>query len=341
VNALVSYGVAGALLLAVCAYSTAGGTDYGAGIWDLLAGRFRNTVEVRELIDHAMAPVWEANNVWLVFAAVICWTGFPILYESVFLSLYPLFALALLGLILRGAFFAFRKVATSSGSRLLASRVFGLSSLLAPFSFAASLGAIASGKVGVGSPLVPVWQACLDPLAIAFGVVALTGTAFSGAAFLVGDARRFQEPSGEDVGLVEYFRRRALVAAIALLVVSLAVLVLIAAESPTVFRGMVAGFGTPFAVVAVLAVLAVGVLMQRRIYRWYRVLTVLGVGSFVAAWGFGQVPYLLPGRLTIQQGAGAPQVEALLLVITAVALVLVVPSLLLLYKLDQSSALES
>ncbi len=94
-NTLVSYGVAGALLLAVSAYSTAGGTDYGAGIWDLLAGRFRHTAEVRALIDHAMAPVWEANNVWLVFSAVICWTGFPLLYESVFLSLYPLFALAL------------------------------------------------------------------------------------------------------------------------------------------------------------------------------------------------------------------------------------------------------
>jgi polyprenyl P-hydroxybenzoate/phenylacrylic acid decarboxylase-like protein len=146
-NTLVSYAVAGALLLAVTAYSTAGGTDYGAGIWDLLAGRFRHPAEVRELIDHAMAPVWEANNVWLVFAAVICWTGFPLLYESVFLSLYPLFALALLALILRGAFFAFRKVATSSSSRLLASRVFGISSLLAPFSFAAALGAIASGTM--------------------------------------------------------------------------------------------------------------------------------------------------------------------------------------------------
>src|SRR6266852_4191319 len=162
VNTLVSYGVAGALLLAVTAYSTAGGTDYGAGIWDLLAGRFRHTAEVRTLIDHAMAPVWEANNVWLVFSAVICWTGFPLLYESVFLSLYPLFALALLALILRGAFFAFRKVATSATSRLLASRVFGLFSLLAPFSFAAALGAIASGMVGGGGPVVPIWQACIS-----------------------------------------------------------------------------------------------------------------------------------------------------------------------------------
>jgi cytochrome d ubiquinol oxidase subunit II len=340
-SSLVSYGVAGALLLAVTAYSTAGGTDYGAGIWDLLAGRFRYTAEVRTLIDHAMAPVWEANNVWLVFSAVICWTGFPLLYESVFLSLYPLFALALLALILRGAFFAFRKVATSPSSRLLASRVFGLSSVLAPFSFAAALGAIASGKVGVGGPVVPIWQACLDPLAIAFGAVALTATAFSGASFLVGDARRYRASHGQGPDLVEYFRRRTMAAALALLGVSLVVLLLIAAESPTVFRGMVAGLGLPFAIAAVLAVLTVATLMWRRVYRWYRVLTVIGVGSFVFAWGFGQVPYVLPGRLTIQQAAGAPAIEALLLVITVVALVLVVPSLFLLYTLDQRSALES
>jgi cytochrome d ubiquinol oxidase subunit II len=340
-NAAIDYGVAGALLLAVTAYSTAGGADYGAGIWDLLAGRFRNAEAVRELIDHAMAPVWEANNVWLVFAAVICWTGFPLLYESVFLSLYPLFALALLGLILRGAFFAFRHAAITSSSRLAASRVFGLSSLLAPFSFAASLGAIASGKVGVGNPVVPVWQACLDPLAIAFGVVALTATAFTGASFLVGDAHRYDGARAESLDLVEYFRRRAIVAAIALLAVSLVALVLIAIESPAVFRGMIAGLGLPFSIVAVLAVVAVAALMQRRLYRWYRLLTVAGVGSFVFAWGFGQSPYVLPGRLTIQQAAGAPGIEALLLAITAVALLLVIPSLFLLYVLDQRSALET
>jgi cytochrome d ubiquinol oxidase subunit II len=104
---------------------------------------------------------------------------------------------------------------------------------------------------------------------------------------------------------------------------------------------MVAGLGLPFAAAAVLAVVAVAVLMWRRLYQWYRVLTVIGVGSFVFAWGFGQVPYLLPGRLTIQQAAGAPEIEVFLLATTLVALVLVVPSLFLLYTLDQRSSLES
>src|SRR5207249_5260746 len=102
--------IAFVLLLAITAYSTAGGVDFGAGIWDLLAGNSKRGQEARALIDHAMAPVWEVNNVWLVLAIVLCWTGFPTLFQAAFASLYPLFTLALIGLILRGAFFAFRHI---------------------------------------------------------------------------------------------------------------------------------------------------------------------------------------------------------------------------------------
>jgi cytochrome d ubiquinol oxidase subunit II len=352
-DAVVGDLVAGVVLLAIAVYSTAGGTDYGAGIWDLLAGSFRRASPVRALIDHAMAPVWEANNVWLVFAAVLTWTGFPILFQSAFASLYPLFAFALLGLVLRGAFFAFRKVATTAGAHRIATLVFGAASILAPFCFAASLGALASGRVGVGRPIVPLWEACLNPTSIMFGIMALAATAFSGAAFLVGDARRYvphasppPEADGEASSatgpdLVEYFRRRAIAASLATLVVGAVALAVLRLESPAVFQGMTSGLGLPFAALAVLATLGVAFLLWRRLYRWYRVLTVLAVGSFAFAWGFGQSPYLLPGRLTIQQAAGDPAVETALLVISVVALVLVVPSLALLYTLDQRSDLQS
>lgn len=335
-NAVVADAVAGMLLLAVAVYSTAGGTDYGAGIWDLLAGRFRHRDEVRALIDHAMAPVWEANNVWLVFAAVVTWSGFPIFFQSVFASLYPLYTLALLGLIMRGAFFAFRKVATGRAFHRTATLTFGVASVLTPFCFAASLGALASGRVGVGGPVVPIWQACLSPTSVMFGLVALGATAFSGASFLVGDARRYGAPH-----MVEYFRWRSVVAALVTLIAAAAALATLAISSQAVFHGMVAGPGLPFAIAAVAATIGVALLQWRAIFRWYRILTVIGVGSFVFAWGLGQSPYLLPGKLTIQQAAGSPQVEAALLAISVIALVIVSPSLALLYALDQRSDLES
>jgi cytochrome d ubiquinol oxidase subunit II len=30
------------------------------------------------MIQRSMAPVWEANHVWLIFVLVIVWTAFPV-----------------------------------------------------------------------------------------------------------------------------------------------------------------------------------------------------------------------------------------------------------------------
>ncbi len=312
------------LLLAITAYSTAGGVDFGAGIWDLLAGGRPDSREPRALIDHAMAPVWEVNNVWLVLGIVLCWTGFPILFQDVFASLYPLFTLALIGLILRGAFFAFRHIADNPRAHRTADVVFGISSVLTPFFFAVCLGAIAAG-------LEP-----LSPMAIAFGLVSLAATAFSGASFLVGDARRYGRPE-----LVEYFRLRAIIAGVALIVGGTIALGVIASEAPKLFSGMIAGAGLPFALSTMVLTPVTMFLVWRRIYRWYRVLTVAAVGSMVFAWGFAQSPYLLPGRLTIAQAAAPESTHVLLLVVAVLLVLVIVPAMGLLYYLDQRGALES
>ena len=324
------------LLLTITAYSVAGGVDYGAGIWDLLAGRGARADRAREVIEHAMAPVWEANNVWLVLAIVVCWTGFPLLFQSVFASLYPLFAIALLALILRGAFFAFRHVWVGPSGYRQTGIVFGISSLLAPFFFAAALGAIASGRVAVGAPNIPVWQACVNPTSVSFGLVSLAATAFIGASFLVGDARRFGMPD-----MVDYFRRRALIATGVLIVTGTVALGVIGLENSHLLGAMLTRLGAPFALAAVIFTPVVGFLLWRGIFRGYRVFSVVVVGSLVFAWGFGQSPYLLPGQLTIADAAAPLGTEVLLSIVTLLVVVLVLPSLGLLVYLDQRGALEA
>lgn len=328
--------IAAALLLAITAYSTAGGVDFGAGIWDLLAGGIERGRAARDLIDRAMAPVWEVNNVWLVLSVVLCWTGFPLLFQSAFLSLYPLFSLALLGLILRGAFFAFRHLSADPRARRTADLVFGISSLLTPFFFAATLGAIASGRVGLGAPKVSVWEACFNPMSVAFGLVSVAATAFSGASFLVGDARRY----GLDE-VVDYFRRRAVAAAMLLIVLGTLSLGVIALDHPSLLQGMLLGGGLPFALSTMVLTPVVVLLLWRRIFMWHRVLTVAAVGSLVLCWGFAQAPYLLPGELTIAQAAAPGPTELLLVVVALAILVVIVPAIGLLIALDQRGALES
>ncbi len=328
--------IAGALLLAITAYSTAGGVDFGAGVWDLLAGNSGRGREARALIDHAMAPVWEVNNVWLVLAIVLCWTGFPLLFQSVFASLYPLYVLALLGLVLRGSFFAFRHVADNPRTHRAADLVFGISSFVTPFFFAASLGAIGSGEVAVSGPTQSVWQVSFSPMALVFGVVSVAATAFSGAVFLVGDARRYGAAA-----LIDYFRVRALAAMGALIVAGTLALVVIQVQAPDLVRSMLLGPGLPFVLVTTIATPVLGVLLWWRMFTWFRVLSVVAVGSMVFAWGFAQAPYVLPHRLSITQ-AIAPFPTQVVLLVVAVCLVLVIaPAMGLLYYLDQRSALES
>jgi cytochrome d ubiquinol oxidase subunit II len=319
------------LLLAITAYSTAGGVDFGAGIWDLLAGTSPRGRAARALIDHAMAPVWEVNNVWLVLSIVLCWTAFPQLFQATFSDLYPLFTIALIGLVLRGSFFAFRHVADSPRAHRIADIVFGLSSVITPFFFAATLGAIASGRVGQG-----VMQASVNPMALVFGLVSVAATAFSGACFLVGDARRYEAPE-----MVGYFRPRVLASGLALIAIGTVALAVILVEAPSLLRSMLVGAGAPFALVTIIVTPVVMFLIWRGTYRLYRILTVVAVGSMVFAWGFAQSPYLLPGRLTIAQAIAPPGSQAVLFGVALALFLVIAPAMALLYYLDQRSALES
>ncbi len=61
----------------------------------------------------------------------------------------------------------------------------------------------------------------------------------------------------------------------------------------------------------------------------------------VFAWAFAQSPYLIPGKLTIEQASAPASAQVLLLVVTVVLVVLIVPAIGLLVSLDQRGALES
>jgi hypothetical protein len=62
-----------------------GGADFGAGIIETFAGS-----KGEGTVSRAIAPVWEANHVWLILAVVILFTAFPSVYSSLSLvTAYP------------------------------------------------------------------------------------------------------------------------------------------------------------------------------------------------------------------------------------------------------------
>lgn len=325
--------IAWVMVLVIAAYACAGGTDYGAGFWDLLAGGAERGRRPRWLVDHAMAPVWETNNVWLIFVLVIMWTGFPTMFQAVFAAMWLPLVLAAVGLVLRGAGFALRKPTRRLARRRVYGAMFAVSSLLTPFFLGAVLGGIASGRVTVGTTAsADAWANGTSVLA---GLLAIAATAFLGAVFLCSDARRF---GAED--LIGYFRVRALFAFAAVVVLALIGLPVTRDDARYVWDGLTGGWGLLLAVLAAVCGLATVLLLLRRSYGWSRYTSVASVALTVGAWGLAQRPYLLPTSLTVAQGAGAADTLRWLAIVTLIAVVLVGPALVLLYRLDTMGELE-
>lgn len=326
-------GVAVILVVAVTLYAWSGLADYGAGLWDLLAGGRESGRQARALIDTAVTPIWEANHVWLVFLLVTCWTGFGTAFASIMTTLYIPLSLAAVGIVLRGASFALRKDAARAGRRHLAGWLFGLGSILTPFCLGAALGGVVSARVPVGNAAGNQVTSWLNLSSIAIGLLAVAMGAYLAAVYLIAEARR------QGVSALEpYFHRRAGIAGTAGLVLGAAALGALWLDERQMFDRVLRR-SWPLVLVGALA-LGVAYLLARRGTRWLRVLAAVGVAALVWSWAVAQSPYLLPFTLTIAEGAGAAATMRWLLVWATVAALLVVPALFVLYLLDQRGELE-
>ena len=329
-----STAVAVVLFVGVTAYAVFGGADFGAGYWDLIAGGATRGERPRAVAAHSIGPVWEADHVWLIFCLVVLWTAFSQAFASIMLTLFVPLTLAALGIVLRGSSFAFRKEVFRTAQQRNFGAAFAVSSVLVPFCMGAVAGAIASGRVPAGGKAGDPWSSWLNPTSIIGGVLAVAVCAYLAATFLVWDARRLDEAD-----MVEYFRRRAIAAAVVTGVVAFIGIFVLHSDARYVFDGLTARALPVVLLSAVCGTLSL-VMMIRSAHRWARVLAVGAVASVVVAWGIAQWPYLLPTTLKVSQAAAPSATLAAVLVVFGLAVVIILPSLGLLYVLDQRSLLE-
>jgi cytochrome bd ubiquinol oxidase subunit II len=314
-------------------YALFGGADFGGGLWDLGAGEGKTGERRRALIQRSLTPVWEANHVWLIFILVVLWTAFPEAFGAIMSTLYVPLTLAAIGIVLRGAGFAFRKSIRSPRLRRALGRIFGLSSVLTPFFMGTVVGAIAAGNVppsGDGS-VFPSW---IQPLPIMVGGLFVASSAYLAAVFLVGDARRAGEADLEG-----YFVRQALDAAAVAGAFAAAGLIALHSEAPYVYDRLL-DQGLPLVILSALC--GVGVLASL-LLGWRRPLRPLAAGAVAAViwgWGVAQFPYLLPTSLRIDQAAAPGPTLDSVLIVFGIAAAVVLPALGLLYWLTQRDLLE-
>jgi cytochrome bd ubiquinol oxidase subunit II len=333
---MIAAATVGAILLtSVCLYAVLGGADFGGGLWDLLAGGDRRGMEPRRLIDESITPVWEANHVWLVFDLVIFWTAFPNAFAAVMITLALPLWLAVGGIVLRGAGFAFRKEVGSLGLQRIFGAIFACSSLLTPFFMGTVIGAIATGRVpeGASRASLSVWTG---------GVPVLTGLLFTGACgYLAAVYLTTEAARRGNQRLTAYFTRRAQAAGLVSGVLSLAALAELHGSDPQLFSRLT-GRALPLVVVAGLCGVTVLALLTIKRPAGVRIIAALGVVAVIWGWGVAQYPVLLPMTGVTLSSAGAPHATLVAIIVVFVAaVVLIGPSFAFLFYLHSRQVLEA
>ena len=328
--------VAAVLIVALSAYAVLGGADFGAGFWDLTAGGAQRGARIRGMVKHSMGPVWEANHVWLIVVLVILWTCFPKAFGPLMETLYvPLF-LAAVGIIFRGAAFALRgEAATIAEARVLGA-TFALSSVVVPFFFGATVGALASGQVPPppgGGDAIDSWT---NLTSVYIGVLAVATGAYLAALFLAADAVRAGLPD-----LVRAFRLRALAVAAVAGGLAIGGIFVVRDDAPELYDGLTSGAGLAVVIGSAVAGAVTLVLVWLGRFGQARLTSALAVGAIIVGLAVAQSPDLLPGVLTLEAAAADHATLVALVIMVVIAAIILIPALTLLYRLTLRGTLDT
>jgi cytochrome bd ubiquinol oxidase subunit II len=328
--------VAAAMVAALVLYFLFGGADFGGGVWDLLASGPRRAQQ-RALIERAIGPIWEANHVWLILVVVLAFSAFPRAFAAVSIAFHVPLTLFLIGIVFRGASFAFRSfdaaVKTGAGARTRWGLGFSVASVVSPVLLGTVVGGLASGQVALdpaGRVLDRSFGAWLGAFPLATGALSLALCAYLAAVYLCHEA--------DDAALADDFRRRALAAGAVVAGLAVSTFLLAFSGAPLIaanLANLTGRAGPAASLIQLGAAIAAGgaaLALWRRRFAIARALAAAEVGLVLIGWAVAQHPYLVVDQLTLQAAAAPAQTLRLLLYALAGGTPLLVPSLLLLYR---------
>ncbi len=333
--------VVGVMLVALVAYAVTGGADFGGGVWDLLASGERRAAQ-REVIARAIAPIWEANHVWLILVVVVLFTCFPPAFAQVSIILHIPLTIMLLGIVVRGSAFTFRSYEPADDRRHSGwGRLFALASVVTPFTLGIIVGSIASGAVG-RAPLADPSASFADvyvrpwltPFAASVGLLTLTVFSYLAAVYLTLETR--------DRLVQDDFRLRAMGTAAAVAIVGAVTLVLGRVDKALVSDEVLATTWARvlLAITLATAITVVVALVQRR-FRLARIAVAAQTALMMLGWALAQYPLVVPPRLTVFEAAAPASTLTAVLISLAVGAIILFPALAYLYRVFKARFAQS
>ncbi len=302
--------------IALVVYVLSAGADFGAGVWDLLLG-----AEHRKALEKAIAPIWEANHVWMIFIIVVMFTAFPKAFAVVSIAFHIPLTFVLIGIVLRGAAFVFRSYGlVAEGTRAQFGRVFAWASAVTPVFLGWVLGGMSSGAVTIDGEVVTsgYFAGWTTPYAMAVGVFALVLFALLAAVYMTVETG------------AEVFRKCALVCE---LVAAPVALVAYALAPAALTAGSI-----PAQVATALAACATLVALWLRRYRLARAAVMAQVALIVVDWGLAMHGDFVLGVAGVHNSGTQAPTLPLLIGITLAGSTLLLPSLVMLFRQFKSEA---
>jgi cytochrome d ubiquinol oxidase subunit II len=324
------------VLIGLTLYTVLGGADFGAGFWQLVAGRGERAERIREYAHNSMGPVWEANHVWLIFVLTVFWTAYPSAFGAIAATLpAPLF-IATVGIIFRGAAYALRAGAANARELGVIDTIFSLSSIITPFALGVAIGAIATDRVlpggEAGSRVFSSWT---NTTSIFIGLLAVVSCAYLAAVYLAADAARDEQRE-----LEQAFRARALAAGAVAGVVAIAGIFLVSSDNPALYHSLTSGRALPAVVVSAVAGVATLAFVCSRRYERARYGAAVAVAAIIAGWALARWPTILPG-LTVERAAAGHDTLVWIVLAVLVGAAILFPSLGLLFGLMLSGRFQT
>ncbi|QIA07941.1 cytochrome d ubiquinol oxidase subunit II [Draconibacterium halophilum] len=318
------------IILVICLllYVILGGADFGGGILELLSRG-----KASKIVSRAIAPVWEANHVWLILVVVILFVGFPSVYSTILTALHIPVLLVLIGIIMRGSAFTFRQYdIEEEPTKAIYSAIFRFSSVFTTFFLGVTVGGLILGEISMNYQLgfyavyIHPW---LNWFSVSMGLFVVLLFAFLAGIFTVSEI--------EDKDYIIYFTRMTKRLLIALVVMGSIVFATAKLAGHSLLKDFInSSISVTCIVLATLALPAFWYFLNKNKGNWLRLTAGFQTILLVTGWFAIQFPVLVKTNsghdITIQAAKAPHQTQFYLLIALVVGVLIIFPAMGYLYK---------